>query len=109
MSERIACINPHCRRTFKAEEHSSEVICRKCFRSLPEHVRKEHRSYWREIRMWDRRSKRTGDELRITKMIALRDRVSFRLGRHWDTVIKPFFTQPEKPMGLESFLEDVGL
>lgn len=107
--DRVPCINPRCRRTFKAEEHGGEVVCGKCFRMLPEAVRKEHRGYWREIRKWDRRITRTGDELKIVRIRAVRDTLSMRLGLHWDTYIKPFFLAPEKPDGLDVFLEEVGL
>lgn len=106
---RTPCINPRCRRTFKADDCGSEVVCGKCFRTLPQAVRAEHRGYWREIRKWDRRIKRTGDELKITRMRAIRDRISWRLSLHWDREIKPFFLAPEKPEGLDAFLEEVGL
>lgn len=106
---RTPCINPRCRRTFKADDGGSEVVCGKCFRTLPGAVRAAHRGYWREIRKWDRRITRTGDELKIGRMRAVRDTLSMRLNMHWDTVIKPFFLAPEKPEGLDAFLEEVGL
>lgn len=108
MPDRTPCINPRCRRTFKADDDSSEVVCGKCFRTLPEAVRKEHRGYWREIRKWDRRITHTGDELKIARMRAIRDRIGQRLAHHWDEEIKPFFLAPEKPAGLDSFLEEAG-
>lgn len=85
------------------------MICGKCFRTLPEAVRKEHHDYWREIRKWDRRIKRTGDELKIVRMRAVRDTLSMRLNLHWDAKIKPFFLAPEKPEGLDAFLEEINL
>lgn len=106
---RTPCINPRCRRTFKADDGGGEVVCGKCFRMVPEAVRKEHRGYWREIRKWDRRIKRTGDELKITRMRAVRDTLSMRLNLHWDAKIKAFFLTPDKPEGLDAFLEEVGL
>ncbi|RWP82605.1 MAG: hypothetical protein EOR12_31895 [Mesorhizobium sp.] len=109
MSDRVGCINPRCRRTFKREHEHQEIICGKCFRMLPEAVRKEHRGFWREIRKWDRRIARTSDELKITRMHAIRDRVSFNLGTHWDVHIKAPLLAPDKPAGLETFLEEVGL
>ena len=106
---RTPCINPRCRRTGSIDEFPGEMICGKCFRTLPETVRKEHRGYWRNIRKWNRRITRTGDDLKITRMRAIRDRISRRLSLHWDQEIKPFFLAPEKPEGLDSFLEEVGL
>lgn len=108
-ADRIPCINPRCRRTFKAEGDGGEVVCGKCFRTLPQAVREEHRRYWREIRKWDRRILRTSDNFKIDRMKAIRDRIAERLARHWDTDMKPFFTAPEKPAGLDAFLEEIGL
>ncbi|MCO5085103.1 MAG: hypothetical protein M9939_26495 [Mesorhizobium sp.] len=109
MSDRRPCINPRCRRTFKADDGSSETICGKCFRMLPEATRKEHRTYWREIRKWDRRVARTSDALKLPTMHRIRERLSDRLNRHWDAEIKAPFVTPEKPEGLDAFLEEVGL
>jgi hypothetical protein len=109
VSDRLPCINPRCRRTFKREPDSGEMICGKCFRCLPSDVRAEHRGYWREIRKWERRITRTGDELRIAKMRDIRDKFVFRLNQHSDREIKPRMVAPEKPEGLDAFMEEVGL
>lgn len=106
MTDRVPCINPRCRRTFKDE--GSEIICGKCFRTLPEATRKEHRGYWRDIRKWDRRIARTSDELRIVRMRVIRDRLSDQLNQHWEEKIRPPFLSPEKPAGLDTFLEEIG-
>lgn len=76
---------------------------------MPEAVRKGHRIFWREMRKWDRRVSRTSDELKISRMRDIRTRIAFRLRRHWDREIKPFFLAPEKPEGLDAFLEELGL
>lgn len=109
VSDRVPCINPHCRRTFKREHASEEIICGKCFRLLPEAVRKEHRGFWREIRKWDRRIARTSDGLKIVRMRAIRDRISSKLSTHWDAHIKGPLLAPDRPAGLDTFLEEVGL
>lgn len=108
MTERIPCINPRCRRTFKPDGNSGEIICGKCFKTLPEETRKVHRGYWREIRKWDRRISRNGDEFKIRRMRQIRDRYSNLLNFHWDENIKGFFLAPEKPDGLVGFFEDMG-
>lgn len=59
MTNRIPCINPRCRPTFKLEREDEEVICGKCFRMLPTEIRSEHRPIWRGIREWNRRITRT--------------------------------------------------
>lgn len=106
--DRTPCINPRCRRTFK-RDNDAEIVCGKCFKMLPHATRAEHRGYWRKIRMWERRVTRTSDEMKITRMHAIRDLISERLGRHWDSDIKSFFVAPVKPEGLDAFLEEVGL
>lgn len=108
---RIPCINPRCRRTAPSDKYGpdTEIICGKCFRTLPEAVRYEHRRYWRELRKWDRRITRTGDELKIARMRKIRDRFSQMIKRHWDREIKPHFLAPDKPEGIAAFLEEVGL
>ena len=107
MAERVPCINPRCRRTFKDE--GAEVICGKCFRALPDAMRSEHRGYWRELRTWKRRITRTNDELKISRMRDICQKLSFQLSQHWHQVIKPYLTSPEKPAGLEAFLQEMGL
>jgi hypothetical protein len=107
--DRTPCINPRCRRTFKVDDGNSEVVCGKCFRTLPAEVRNGHRRLWREYRKWDRRIKRTSDVLKAQRMHDVRDRFGVSIGQHWDTLIKPFFLSPEKPEGLDRFLEEVGL
>lgn len=107
MSDRVPCINPRCRRTFKNE--GAEMICGKCFRMLPETIRAEHRRYWRELRKWRKRITRTSDELKIARMHDIADRWSALLGRHWDAHIKAYFLASEKPAGLDAFLEELRL
>lgn len=109
MTARTPCINPRCRRTGPADKYPGELICGKCFRTLPEAVRNEHRRYWREVRKWERRITRTSDESKIVRMHGIRDRLLRNLSTHWDSEIRPRFLAPEKPEGIEAFLEEVGL
>lgn len=105
---RTPCINPRCRRTYKSGG-GGEVICGKCFRALPAQVRSDHRRYWREYRKWDRRILRTGDVLKAQRMHDVRDRFGRMIDQHWDETVRPFFFAPEKPTGIEAFLEEAGL
>lgn len=109
MLDRIPCINPRCRRTSADDGQSSEIICGKCFSSLPVSVRTEHRRIWREIRKWERRISRSTDDFQISRMRRILSRQIDHLNRHWDSDIKPEFVAPEKPEGLDGFLEEVGL
>lgn len=106
--DRTPCINPRCKRTFKRTAGHEEVICGRCFRALPAAVRSEHRGYWREIRKWERRIAQSSDVLKIASMRSVSDTLSMRLGLHWDTHIKAPLIAPEKPEGLDAFLEEVG-
>lgn len=106
---RTPCINPRCKRTWPADKFLGEMICGKCFRTLPEAVRKEHRGYWREIRKWERRITRTSDEQKIAKKRGIRDRLLWLLGLHWDREIKPRMISQERPVGLDAFLREIGM
>ncbi|EBU7498145.1 hypothetical protein DK058_25050 [Salmonella enterica subsp. enterica serovar Typhi] len=108
MPDRAPCINPRCRRTFKQEHDGQEVICGKCFRALPQALRLTHRRCWREIRKWHRRILRTIDPLRARRMHVILDRWGARLDANWE-LIRKAVTAPEKPDGLDAFLEEMGL
>jgi len=112
MSDRIPCINPRCRRTAPADkcDLGSEIICGKCWRSLPRQMRERHRSL-------ERRAKRLGRliERRIAKGTIAADTVDRlgtvvdrRLHESWEE-LKVHFIAPERPIGLDNFLEEVGL
>lgn len=109
MSDRAPCINPRCQRTGPADKFPGEMICGKCFRTLPDAVRKEHRRYWREIRKWERRITRTGDQMKLVKMHNIVWRLTHLLNRHWESEIRARFLAPEKPEGLDAFLDEIGL
>lgn len=107
---RIPCINPRCRRTADASKYEGdpEIICGKCFRALPEAPRKRHQDCWRELRKWERRITRTSDELKLTRMRAIRDMWSEKIHENWE-LIRNMVANPEKPEGLDGFLKEVGL
>lgn len=106
--DRVPCINPRCRRTFKQEREGEEVICGKCFRMLPAEIRSEHRRIWREIRKWDRRITRTADMLKAARMHDIRARWAARMDENW-AQIRALTINPVKPEGLDAFLQEVGL
>lgn len=105
---RTHCINPRCNRTGAADKFPGEMVCGKCFRTLPAEVRKKHRDYWREIRKWERRIVRTDDHLKIVKMNNIVWRLTHLLNRHWESEVRPRFLSPDRPEGLDAFLEEVG-
>lgn len=107
-ADRTPCINPRCRRTFKRQHQDEETICGKCFRALPVELRSEFKRCWREYRKWGRRITRTSDELKIARMQNTRTYWADGINRSWDRIRSSVIT-PEKPDGLDAFLEEVGL
>lgn len=104
---RIPCINPRCRRQEK-HPGCDQIICGKCFRVLPLAYRQEHRRCWREINKWERRILRTSDPLKAQRMREIANKWIRRLNAGW-AEIRQSIEQPEKPAGLDAFLEEVGL
>lgn len=108
MSDRIPCINQRCGRTSKADG-SGEMICGKCFRALPVAMRRRDRQCRRRL---------TGLRRKIEIKIAKVENWS-RLGRMHDAALRLFYrnwermrlyyVEPERPAGLDTFLEEVGL
>lgn len=109
MSDRIPCINPRCRRTAARDKYpdSEEIICGKCFRALPAGLRAEHRRFWREYRKWERRILRTSDPLKAQRMHDILNRWGAMLDGNWHAIRRTVVT-PEKPAGLDAFLEEAG-
>ena len=109
MSGRIPCLNPRCKRTAAQDKFpgSDEIICGKCFRALPSELRNEHRRNWREYRKWERRILRTSDPLKSLRMRDILNRWAAMIDGNWDVIRRTVVT-PEKPAGLDAFLEEVG-
>ena len=105
---RTSCINPACRRTADAEKFPDEMICGKCFRALPPALREIHRDAWKSYRLYCRRINRTGDLLKLQTLKKIRDRHAFRIESNWQR-IKECFLAPEKPEGLDNFLDEMGM
>jgi len=108
---RIPCINPRCRRTAPADKclPSTEIICGKCFRNLPLDWRRRNRELWRRRRFIERRWRKrisTGDI--APGLPAPLDVIDRNLHAQWQQ-FKTYFTAPEKPADLESFLQAIGL
>jgi hypothetical protein len=110
MADRIPCINPNCLRTADASKYQEgvEIICGKCFRALPDELRKAHQRFWREMRKWDRRIARTSDEIKLQQMHDIRDKWAHRIHANWK-IIKSYFTDQPAPAGIENFMKEIGL
>lgn len=110
MSDRIPCITPGCRRTAPADkyEDGSEIICAKCFRLLPEDVRKEHRECWKHVRKWSRKATRLTDPRKIGIAKRALWRAQRRLMRNWSR-IRQIVTDPDSPSGIDNFMKEAGI
>lgn len=111
-SDRVPCVNPRCRRTapFSADDVEADVICRKCWRLLPHDMRARYQQLQRRQRHMFKLIER-----RITKgtispdLIGLLQRqFEARCAANWRQ-IRAYFAAPSKPVGLEGFLQEVGL
>lgn len=116
---RTPCLNPRCRRTFKQEHEGETVVCRKCWILLPASWRARDKQLRRRMRLIDRMSAKGVQHRRRGRKFGHPDKgapQAFTMGikfdrlwdRHWDR-IRAFYLAPEKPEGLDAFLEEVGL
>ena len=116
---RTPCLNPRCRRTFKQEHEGETVVCGKCWKLLPTTVRQRHKQLRRRMRLIDRlASKGAGHRRRgrkfgrpnvgVPQAYTMNAQFERLWDRHW-TRIRIFFHAPDKPEGLETFLEEIGL
>lgn len=104
---RILCINPVCRRTAAQEKHPdcNEIVCGKCWRKLPQHLRDRYRA----LKKRDKRIARLAMK-RAAKGVSkpaqlnhMEDLLNGQDQRNWSH-IRNYFLRPEKPIGLEGFL-----
>ncbi|ESY88360.1 hypothetical protein X739_00890 [Mesorhizobium sp. LNHC220B00] len=111
MSDRVGCINPRCRRTSKADG-SGEMICGKCFRALPTDMRRRDRQCRRRLNSLKRKIERllakSDGRADISRLDRLHDAALRLFYRSWDRM-RAYYQTPDKPAGLDTFLEEVGL
>lgn len=110
--DRIPCLNPRCRRTASREryEQATTIVCRKCWRTVPVRLRVRDRQLRerqrRLLRLLEKRARRgTINDARIDR---LQHAFKTSFWSNW-TAIRKYFQAPEQPIGLESFLKEVGL
>jgi hypothetical protein len=111
-ADRIPCINPRCRRTAPAAKYEpgEEILCGKCWRSLPREIRDQRRMLERYERRIFRRVERRVAAGTLSPDAAARigANIQRQLNEQW-ALIKHRFIEPDKPAGLDSFLEEAGL
>lgn len=110
--ERIPCVNPRCRRTADAAKHrpGAEIVCGKCWRNVPAELRDRYRLLRKRDRTMQRRVARrvalgTICQDVIDGIVAISVR---RRQENWAR-IRDYFLAPKAPVGLEGFLQEIGL
>ena len=115
---RTPCLNPSCRRTFKAEPGVDTVVCGKCWKLLPQAWRARDRQLRRRDRLivrmeakggsFRRRGRKHGNPaVGAPQAVTMAWKFARLWEAHWSRVTA-FFLTPEKPAGLDVFLEEVG-
>jgi hypothetical protein len=109
---RIPCLNPRCNRTAPAEKFPGceEIICGKCWKLLPKRVRDRYRWLNQQERRMLRHIERRVAKGEISRglIATVESRVGPLKESNW-AEIRGFFLEPDKPEGLDAFLEEMGL
>lgn len=111
MSDRIPCINPRCRRTAPVEKFAGEeIVCAKCWKLLPRALTDRHKALnkreRRMLRLVERRIAKgaiTAGQVYEAEASIARQRMA-----NWQN-IRACFLAPDKPDGLDAFLDEIGM
>lgn len=108
---RLPCVNPACRRTACAEQFGDvDIICAKCWRVLPLPLRTRYQQLARRqkrlLKLIERRVMR-GDIAPET-IERIEHRLTDHLAENWQ-LMRDYFRTSKKPLGLEGFLQEMGL
>lgn len=108
---RIPCLNPRCRRTAPAEKYADvEIVCGKCWKLLPKSVTDRYRRLNRvERKILRRLEKRVAQRSISAATISRLERQMADLKEKNWAAIRSYFLTPEKPEGLDAFLEEMNL
>lgn len=110
---RIPCINPRCRRTAPAEKYEpgEEIICRTCFKLLPAAVAARYRALHKRERRLLRLVEKaiTRGKIGEPRVLRLQGTIQGLRLKNWQAM-RAYFQEPgDKPVGLDAFLEEMGL
>lgn len=109
---RIPCINPNCRRTAPADkcEPGSEIVCHKCWKLLPKAITNRYRTlHRRERKLLKLIEKSIGKRsIGTVRYARLKGMIEELRWKNWQE-IRAYLVRPEKPIGLEGFLEEMGM
>jgi hypothetical protein len=87
-----------------------EIICGKCFRALPEPIRREYRTLRRRERKLLRLIARrvAAHSIDPATIDLIQQRMFARFDANWSRIVN-YFVAPERPVGLEAFLQEMRL
>lgn len=108
---RIPCINPTCSRTAPADKfEGDEVVCYKCWKTLPKRLTVRHKALRRRERklltLIGRKISR-GD-IGADRVERIQRNLWAQIQANWDDIRRSFL-EPTMPEGMESFLNEIGL
>lgn len=110
--ERIKCLNVNCRITAAQDKYpgSSNIICQKCWKAMPDRFRRE----WKRLKAHDRKLQKICKKEKYSHGSRRRNWISIDqiFTRRWDKLnsdIINYFAAGEKPPGIETFLKEIGL
>ena len=109
--DRIPCLTPGCRRTAPADKYEpgTQIVCGKCWRKLPKRLTNRYKQLRKRQKRMDRLVRKAPAARAHGKAVW---RMSLRFDAQWDRMwaeIVASLQKPDKPEGLEAFLEEMGM
>jgi hypothetical protein len=108
---RLPCVNPRCRRTAPASQFGEcDIICRACWKLLPQRLRDRYA----QLRRREKRLSKLVEKRVMRGNIAadvierIEHRITDQEAENWQ-LMRDYFRTSEKPLGLEGFLQEMGL
>ena len=110
MNERIQCLVPGCHRTEPSGKYPEgfEIVCEAHWRTVPAALRRRYHQLRRRRRKIQHLAQKNGGDLVQERTQHAFITLEYLQGRNWGA-IRYYFLHPDKPEGLEQFLEDMGL
>ena len=108
---RLACVNPSCNRTASAEKFGeADIICAKCWKLLPQALRNRYRQLRsRETRLLKLIGRRLmHHDIAPEEIIRIEHRQAALCAENWQ-LMRDYFRHGDKPVGLEGFLQEMGM
>lgn len=109
---RLPCVNPACRRTASADQFGeTDIICAKCWKLLPQRLRDRYRQLHRRVKRLNHlieRRVRGGDNIPLQRLGIIEHLAADHLAQNWQ-LMRDYFRHRDKPIGLEGFLQEMGL